>query len=734
MTKLALQRGFAMERLTIDLKHCYGIRSLKHMFDFSDTSAYAIYAPNGSMKSSLAQSFKDAAEGVPSKDRIFPKRKTSRQIKDETGIDIDGDRVLVLLPYDPALRPSEKTSTLLIEPRLRKEYEQLHISIEEAKGVLLSQLKQQSRSKVNLEAEISQAIMKVANDFRGALRRLQPEIAEMPDSPLAEVEYDKVFSSNLVEALNTQGLKESIDEYINRYDELLQNSLYFSRGTFDFFNASQIANTLARNGFFRAKHTVSLKADGADKEITDKSGLEEVIKAEKERILKDTRLLSAFNAVEKQLDKNAALRSFREYLSENKFLLSRLGNLEKLKDDIIKSYLKSHESAYQTLLDRYQDAEQKRRTIEKAAEEQRTQWEEIIDIFNDRFVVPFELRAKNRTQVMLGDSKIMELGFTYHDGTDSANIERDDLLQSLSTGERKAFYVLNVMFEVESRRKDGRETLIVADDVADSFDYQNKYAIVQYLRDISRGGLFKQIILTHNFDFLRTIESRFVGYANCLMAQKLETGIALEQASGIKNVFVNDWKKEFFKDNKRKIASIPFLRNLIEFSRGANDPHYVCLTSMLHWKTDTAKLTVRDLDAIYNAECRDHGKSSDPACSLIDIIESTADDCLASGQPGVDLVNKIVLAIAIRLRAERYVLDKIADPSFAAGIRSNQTQSLIERFKQDFPNQGSVAAVLDRVALMTPENIHLNSFMYEPLIDMGEDHLRKLYKDVRGLS
>ena len=43
-------------------------------------------------------------------------------------------------------------------------------------------------------------------------------------------------------------------------------------------------------------------------------------------------------------------------------------------------------------------------------------------------------------------------------------------------------------------------------------------------------------------------------------------------------------------------------------------------------------------------------------------------------------------------------------------------------------------AILDRVALMTPENIHLNSFMYEPIIDMSDEHLRKLYREVEALN
>jgi wobble nucleotide-excising tRNase len=140
----------------------------------------------------------------------------------------------------------------------------------------------------------------------------------------------------------------------------------------------------------------------------------------------------------------------------------------------------------------------------------KTQWERVIDIFNHRFTVPFKLHVGNKIDVMIGSARIMELGFTYEDGGESTEIKRDDLLRYLSNGEKKAFYILNVIFEIERIIKAQQETLIIIDDLADSFDYQNKYAIIEYLRDISREGVFKQIILTHNFDFLRTIQSRFI--------------------------------------------------------------------------------------------------------------------------------------------------------------------------------------------------------------------------------
>lgn len=35
---------------------------------------------------------------------------------------------------------------------------------------------------------------------------------------------------------------------------------------------------------------------------------------------------------------------------------------------------------------------------------------------------------------------------------------------------------------------------------------------------------------------------------------------------------------------------------------------------------------------------------------------------------------------------------------------------------------------------MTPENLHINSFMYEPIIDMSDGSLRDLYTTISGID
>jgi hypothetical protein len=63
----------------------------------------------------------------------------------------------------------------------------------------------------------------------------------------------------------------------------------------------------------------------------------------------------------------------------------------------------------------------------------------------------------------------------------------------------------------------------------------------------------------------------------------------------------------------------------------------------------------------------------------------------------------------------------------------NQASEMIKKYKsscQDKVNYKSNVSLFNRINLMTPENIHLNSFMYEPIIDMGATKLNDIYKEI----
>jgi ABC-type lipoprotein export system ATPase subunit len=721
-----------MKTLTIKLENCYGIKKLDTKLDFTGCKAVAIYAPNGVMKSSLAQTFRDVASKSSSKDRIFPSRQTVRSIIVDETTEIAAENVLVISPFDETFGHNEKTSTLLVEPALRQEYEKLYAEVDASKEKLVSLLKAQAQTKRDVEVEISALFTRREDQFVVALRRIQSEIEAQKDAPYGALEYDRLFEDKAQALFQESDFKTAVAEYVQKYNELLDASEFFDRETFNYYNAGTIAKTLADHGFFKAKHTVILHGD-REVEVKDQAELTKIIDDEKKAIMADKALRDRFAKVQKLLHKNAQVREFESYLLTHEGLLSKLENPEAFKEEIWKSYIKVNYQAYIDFLNKVTATDKRRAEIEDRASRQGTQWEEVIRIFNERFFVPFKLVPENIIAVRLGREPMLRLGFEFHEGTERAAVDKATLMQSLSTGEKKAFYILNVIFEIETRAQSGVDTLLVVDDVADSFDYKNKYAIIQYLKELEKRSNFEELLLTHNFDFYRTVESRFVSYKHCLVAEKTSAGIVLKQATGIRNVFVNDWKGNFATDAKKRIASIPFIRNLVEYTKGDEDPDFVLLTSLLHWKADSAGINQAELDSVYNRTFSQQVAYPKPEEPVVQAILSEADGCLRSAD-GLSLENKIILAIAARLKIEQFMIEKIGNTNYVGMIDSNQTHKLQAKFKEDFPDEKVALSVIDRVLLMTPENIHLNSFMYEPLIDMSGEHLRKLYSEVAVLQ
>jgi hypothetical protein len=175
------------------------------------------------------------------------------------------------------------------------------------------------------------------------------------------------------------------------------------------------------------------------------------------------------------------------------------------------------------------------------------------------------------------------------------------------------------------------------------------------------------------------------------------------------------------------------MRNLIEYTRDDGDADYLRLTSLLHWKTDSDQITVADLDAIYNNLFAPAVQSPNGPTKITAVIDAEAAACLQAPE-GINFENKVVLAIATRLNAEKFMASRINDPVWLAGVSANQTPALLKRYRTQFSGESKNIEVLQRVVLMTPENIHLNSFMYEPILDMSDQHLRLLYGAVTALD
>lgn len=725
-----------MNEFKIHFENCYGIKKLQHSFDFTKSKVQIIYAPNGAMKSSFAKTLEDICLDKVSEDRIFSERVNHRSALVDNR-DILKEEIFVINRMQEV--DFKDASTILANKTLKAEYDSINIKLNDTKKEFIKTIHPYFGIKENVIEQTITEAFKI--DIYSFIESRATEINENETPILTNIIFNEVFNDKVLKFLKEKSFNTKIKEYIDVYDKLVnQNTTFFKKGEFNHYNADNVTKSLKDNGFFKADHKVKIK----DVEIGNIDELENVIKEEKERVLNNPELASKFNEIDKALNTNNELRNFRSYVENNQEIIKEFIDLENFKKKLILNYIASHKSEFNVFVKLYAETKARRNEITIEAKKEQAEWLKVLDIFKNRFTVPFKIKIKNQEEVILKNEPA-SLIFTYEDGASVKDLGGAEINKSLSTGEQRVFYLLNIIFQIETRKKITLDQLFIIDDIADSFDYKNKYAIIEYLKDIAEDSKFKMIILTHNFDFYKTIKKRLDGVNNWegnLKAIKSPNEVSL--VPGEKQDVFPLLRKNFATCEKSFISCIPFVRNLIEYTVGTKNTNYLTLTSLLHIKPTnttenikaTKEHTTGEILTIFNsvfgmtATLQDTTKKVyDLAISIAEGIESNRET-----EPVLDLKSKLCLSIAIRFKAEEYIITKVTNANFHTNIWSKETGKIIGQYKTEFPANKKEIEIFDRVNLMTAENLHLNSFMYEPLMDLSEDHLLTLYKDIKELE
>ncbi|WP_462380029.1 hypothetical protein [Pseudomonas sp. Marseille-QA0892] len=496
--------------------------------------------------------------------------------------------------------------------------------------------------------------------------------------------------------------------------------------------AERSFEALKSQGYFDGGHLLKLQGDAGPIGLAE---AEDRVKTLLGKIESDEKL----NSIKQSITKNAqtlAIASLFERLSVNEIetLLNglRAENQADFKRSIWKAYVNTSKES-ETYLELHANAKEELELIEQEAASLAPEWASAVELFNSRFTeMPFRLEVENQAKAALGKEQA-KLSYVFKDDDAEVRLRRNELM-TLSQGEKRALYLLNFIFEIEARSKLNHETVFIIDDAADSFDYKNKHAIIQYLEDIESKPNVYQLVLTHNYDFFRGIAAKFVHRKRCLMANKHPDKIELEEAQGVKNYFTGILCKRFSNCHRAMCASIPFARNIIEYTKGEGDPDYLLLTSLLHQKQDTDTITHQDFVDVYNSAfgCAHVGTPTTIKSIILGEAETIS---LNPIQTGLNLEDKVVMSMAIRLAAEKYMLDRIRvelnDQNYWCNDHS-QFGKLLNQYSLLLPASPAIA-VLRKVSVTVSSNIHLNSFMYEPILDLSVGHLAHLYNEVKAL-
>jgi hypothetical protein len=112
-----IDRRSLMNKLNVNLKNCWGIQSLEYGFDFRGNNkarAYAVYAPNGMMKSSFAKTFEALSKGTQPKEERFNRHPSCIVTSD--GTPIPQEVIYVLKSEVGTRKDNDAISSILVNP------------------------------------------------------------------------------------------------------------------------------------------------------------------------------------------------------------------------------------------------------------------------------------------------------------------------------------------------------------------------------------------------------------------------------------------------------------------------------------------------------------------------------------------------------------------------------------------------------------------------------------------
>ena len=202
-----------MNKIKLEFQYCYGIKKLETEFDFSSKKVFAIYASNGTMKTSFAKSFKDLSKGEQPKDLVFQDRKTVCIVQDDNEQNLKAEEIFVIEPYNEKDFDGDKISTLVVKKELKEKYDKIYKELEIAKNDFIKKLKKVSQS-TDCESEFVSTFSENEKDtfFDLLAEKIFPDIDT--EQQRYDFKYNDVFDKKGTVKKFLEKNKNFLDQYI----------------------------------------------------------------------------------------------------------------------------------------------------------------------------------------------------------------------------------------------------------------------------------------------------------------------------------------------------------------------------------------------------------------------------------------------------------------------------------------------------------------------------------------
>lgn len=720
-----------MKKIRVEeFKNAYGIKQLYIDLEGGKSKELGnqiIYAPNGVFKTSFARAMKKLSysKGSEVRDRVLDAMFKCKLEIDGVSYD-ESSTIENIIVYSRELLDEQDDEADLLSNNvdlknlatskddidlLNKLAKRIEPILEDFRSLLnvcdLSEAKLNKITKIEKLSSI-RTLSKV-------IRALAAADEELNTSLICNKDFNiiKNLHVSTYEAIDSVEFKEEARSYVTIFNNTLK-SIYFDE-KFNDVSAQALLKALKDSEFLSEKRYIMFHGDEfKDYETFEKKIHEVIIEVSDKEELFNLR-----DSLIKKLGKVQEAETLKEAVRNNPLIVEVLSQG---REGILFSHLKRNNTLdLEANIKELDAVELEEEQIRKTALENRTEFDKAIDEYIARFRPVFKVKITNK-KTSLFDEEFPNLVFSHKDNDDK-DYEESEFREILSSGEKTALSIIR--FIVAYKRLEERQPIVILDDIVETFDYCNRAAFIQYIYDIVKPESCV-IVLTHNYEFYRTLKSR-VGLLDGLVAKPERDRVVVSKN---KNIDMDISDALNVKDEQSFLHALPFVRELCCLEPKSPTDH---LIGCFHWKEDTEKLTIRAIVEQINKRIRWFAASlKDDVLdkSYLETMNSVVAELKANTVDFFDVKKKLILAIACRVLLEQKIVD--GDISRIDGITSNQTLLLLKNFKNQLSDIS--VGLLERVILYTPEFVHVNSFMYEPLVDIPPDYLLDLLEDIEALE
>ena len=703
-----------MELFLKKVENAFGIKSL-HLNLENDKKMYQelIYSKNGSFKTSFSNTLYNLSNGTL--ENVFDRLTDEKAILDisilENGKEIKNfDNRFVVFSREIYEQHSKLLSdysseleTLTIDKKNSEYIKEL--LTEETIEIKLQVDNYLKGTGLNFEILLNM-FSNLEDGYLDRIIQLLNTIINHEAQDISEINIKKIYQK-AYDIVDQNKFQSKISNYIQVLENKINAQLFDKN--FNENNCLQFINNVDK-----AKYLSETKSKGLflkDKVYYDIDEVKKIFEKEIKKISKDPEIIEQSKEITKLMGTAKESEFLKESIQKNPLLVKQLSAGRK---NILLSYLKSSSIDYNYWLEVVKKAKKELNNVLKIARDKQTNFERAIEIYKNRFHPIFDIKIVNKAESMLG-IKTPTITF-YHNRYCEIPVSETKLSQILSSGEKTTLNILKFIVEYENCKK--YHPFIILDDIVETFDYSNRYAFMEYINDLVNLDV-PTIVMTHNFEFYRTVSKRI---------PKLRKSVASANSNGVVDIQTNNRINKNM-ENVLKCSNIydffcaiPYLREiktiLLEDTK--------TLDSCLHYKENTSKLQIKDILLQFPSNAIKSLKIDENDIYMEKLFE-IADNL--SGFDDFDIVKKTILSLSCRLLIERKIIAN--NFNLLTNINTNQTAQLLDLYGEKlFPN---VKKYLEAVQLSTPEFIHANAFMYEPLIDINGKYLFELYNQIKKI-